>query len=43
MGKKDPPMPIRKACTSVACTHTNSGHCGVVACGNYKGDCPVHG
>lgn len=29
-------------CTSVQCTHTSSGHCGNMMCGNYRGDCPVH-
>lgn len=44
MGRKnggDQPS-VRKACTSTACSHTTGGHCGVMMCGNYKGDCPVH-
>jgi hypothetical protein len=35
-------LPVRKACTSVRCEHTGGGHCSVMMCGNYRGDCPVH-
>lgn len=37
------PNPNPKPCSSVKCSHVSGGHCSVMMCANYKGDCPVHG
>jgi len=36
---------MASTCSAAPCGHmpTGTGHCNVVTCENYRGDCPVHG